>query len=71
MMTSDVDIESSALDVEAALAWVAASTQADDETVYLAMWCLRDGSWFFDAAADTPEARTALVAAFSAAAMER
>jgi hypothetical protein len=66
-MTSDIDIEIGSPDADAGLMWVAASTQADDETVSLAIWCLSDGSWYFDAVGPTPEARATLVAAFVAA----
>mgnify|MGYP001813001583 CR=1 FL=1 len=68
MMSSDVDIEDSDLDPETDVAWFAGRTEADGVLVFILVWGVPDGGWYFDIVSGTPDGREALVTAFIAAA---
>lgn len=64
------EVEGMALDPSAPLAWMASAEQVDDDVAYLAMWCVPDGAWYFEAIADSPDARLELIQSFVAAVAE-
>lgn len=72
MMAAGVegDVEDIALDADTALAWIASAEQADEETAYLAAWCVPGDAWYFEAVADSPAARLELIESFIAAATQ-
>jgi hypothetical protein len=61
------EVEGSLLEPDAPLVWIASAEQADDETAYMAVWCVPSGSWYFDAVAESAVARLELIEAFIAA----
>jgi hypothetical protein len=61
------DVEGSVLEPDAPLAWIASAEQAGDETAYLAVWCVPNGSWYFDVVAESAGARLELIQTFIAA----
>lgn len=61
------EVKGSVLEIDAPLAWIASAGEADGETVYFAAWCHPEGSWYFDAMAESAEARLELIEGFIAA----
>ncbi|MBT8192159.1 MAG: hypothetical protein KJP22_02065 [Acidimicrobiia bacterium] len=61
------EVAGSLLEPNAPLVWIASAEQADDETAYIAVWCVPSGSWYFDAVAESAVARLELIEAFIAA----
>ncbi|OGO52133.1 MAG: hypothetical protein A2148_12545 [Chloroflexi bacterium RBG_16_68_14] len=62
--SGEVEVEAQQLQPQGPLLYLTGTSTGDGDLFYFASWAAPDGAWLFNASAETPEMRAALVTAF-------